>query len=88
MEIAAMLRHVVGAGAVVALLTGPATAQSINLLSKERQLTSEEIQREQALELQYKETVDKMPDKKKSNDPWGNVRPAPSTSAAPRQQKQ
>jgi hypothetical protein len=47
-----------------------------------RHLTPEEAQREQDIERNYRETVnDKIPDKKGSTDPWGNVRPAPATAA-------
>jgi len=83
-----MLRKLIGAGAIVALLAGPAAAQSMNMLAPERQLTPDEQERERLLELQYRDTVAKMPDKKKSNDPWGNVRQAPAASAATRQQRQ
>jgi hypothetical protein len=85
-----MLRKLIGAGAIVALMTGGAFAQSMNLLSKERAMTSEEAQRERAIELQYRETADRIPDKqKKSSDPWGSVRQTPpAASSATRQPKQ
>ena len=41
-------------------------------------LTPEEAQRDREIEAQYNRTVnDKIPDKKSSNDPWGNVRSGP-----------
>ena len=83
-----MLRKLFGAGAIVALLAGPAAAQSMNMLAKERQLTPEEQQREREIEEHYRDAVSKLPDKKKSNDPWGNVRQAPAASSATRQQRQ
>ena len=46
-----------------------------------RRLTPEEAQREREIEAQYNRTVnDKIPDKKSSNDPWGNVRSAPAAA--------
>ena len=83
-----MLRKLIGAGAIVALLTGPAASQSMNLLSQERQLTPAEQERERLIELEYRDTANKIPEKKKSNDPWGNVRPAPAASSATRQPRQ
>src|SRR4051812_14640943 len=51
-----------------------------------RRLTPEEAQREREIEAQYDRTInDRIPDKKSSNDPWGNVRSTPS--AASRQQR-
>ena len=47
---------------------------NMNLMpDNRRRLTPEEAQREREIESQYNQTVnDKIPDKKGSNDPWGN----------------
>jgi hypothetical protein len=84
-----MLRKLIGTAAVLVLLSGGASSQTINMLAKERSLSPEETQREREIESQYRETVDKLPDKqKKSSDPWGNVRQAPAaSSSAARQQR-
>lgn len=60
-----------------------------NLLpDSRRRLTPEEAQRERDIEARYNQTVnEKIPDKKASNDPWGNVRPAPAASSAGKQQR-
>ena len=40
-------------------------------------VSPEERQREQELESKYRDTVNKIPDKKGSNDPWGSVAQRP-----------
>jgi hypothetical protein len=98
MWITAMLRKFIQAGAIVVLLTGDATCQpggtgntpsdgmNMNVMpDTRRRLTPDEARREQEIENQYRETVNsKIPDKKATNDPWGNMRsaPAPTTSTA------
>ena len=53
----------------------------------QRRVTPEEAQRERDIEAQYDRTMnDKIPDKKTTVDPWGNVRSAPATSSASKQQ--
>jgi hypothetical protein len=56
----------------------------LNMLpDSRRHVSPEQAQREQQIEQSYEATVnDKIPDKKGSTDPWGNVRPAPATAAA------
>jgi hypothetical protein len=70
---------------VVALLTGPAYAQTphINLLSDQPSKTQEELEAEAARDKAYRESLKKIPDAKTSSDPWGSVRSAdaPRTSA-------
>jgi hypothetical protein len=74
-----MLRKLIQAGAVLALLTGPASAQSMNMTPDfSTHKTQGEQQRDREIELKYHETVDSLPDRKASNDPWGNVRAAPA----------
>ena len=73
--------------AVVAVLTGPAYAQSegphVNLLADVPSKTQEELDAEAARDKAYKESLRKIPNAKTSSDPWGNVRSvdAPKTSA-------
>jgi hypothetical protein len=81
-----------GAGVGVALLVavglpaGPARAQSstpsINLLADQPSKTPEEIEKEEAAQKAYKESLKKIPDAKVSNDPWGNVRSVDTPKAA------
>jgi hypothetical protein len=84
--------RILGAVAVIGLLTGPAYAQmqtpNINLLSDTPSKTPEEQEKEAAQQKAYKESLKKIPDAKVSSDPWGNVRsvetPKPSAPAKPR----
>jgi hypothetical protein len=58
------------------LPVGPARAQtpSINLLADQPSKSPEEVEKEEAQQKAYKESLKKIPDAKASTDPWGNVR--------------
>jgi hypothetical protein len=84
------------AGAVALLVaiglpTAPAHAQtpSINLLADQPSKTPEELEKEDAAQKAYKESLKKIPDAKASNDPWGTVRSGdtPKAAAAPAKPK-
>jgi hypothetical protein len=62
--------------AVIALLTGPAYAQTpnINLIPELASKTPEEKEQEAAQQKAYRDSLKKIPDAKVSSDPWGNVR--------------
>lgn len=66
---------------IVALMAGPASAQGIgtNILPDTPAKTPDQIEREQAIERDYKETLKKIPDGKANSDPWGSVRGAESS---------
>ena len=68
--------RILGAAAVIALLTVPAYAQApnINLIPELQSKTPEEKEAEAARDKAYKESLKKIPDAKVSSDPWGNVR--------------
>jgi hypothetical protein len=77
-----------GAGAIIALLPGPALAQfmpGINLQTEAPPLTPEQQQKRKAVDEAYRSTIEKIPEKKKSADPWGNLR---STTTTPSRQRQ
>jgi hypothetical protein len=82
-----MLRKLILAAAITSLLTGAAFSQAFNLLPTEApKKSAEELEKEKQIEHDYRSTMDKIPDqKKKSNDPWGNVRSAPAASSAVKQ---
>jgi hypothetical protein len=66
-------------------LCGTAFAQdfkpSINLNADGRPLTQEEKEKRKAVDEAYRSTMGKLPEQKKSTDPWGNLRsPAPAQS--------
>jgi hypothetical protein len=66
------------AAAVIAVLTGgPVDAQSSKSPTLEDMMgakTPDQIEKEQATEKAYKESLKKIPDAKKPADPWGSAR--------------
>ncbi len=83
------------AAAIFALFTAPASAQSpgqspgqssssqssIGIpLKVERPLTEEEIEKRKAADRAYEAAMQKIPDKKASADPWGDIRPTSPAS--------
>jgi hypothetical protein len=91
-----MLRKILLAGGLAALFAGPSFAQpaspspsqsNIGIpLNPQRVLTPEEIERQKASDRAYNEAIQKIPDKKPSADPWGNVRPGSATTTKNKQQ--
>jgi len=75
--------RILGAAAVVALLTGPVYAQGphVNLIPEFQSKTPEEREAEAARDKAYKESLKKIPDNKAASDPWGNVRGADTSKA-------
>ena len=76
--------RILGAAAVVVLLTGPAYAQgpNINLIPELVSKTPEEKEQEAAQQKAYRESLRKIPDAKVSSDPWGNVRSVDTPKAS------
>jgi hypothetical protein len=78
----------------LALPAASAFAQDINPLTpkislqgdQKRPLTPEEQERQKRLDAEYKAATSKIPDQKRA-DPWADVRPAPSASAAKKKQQ-
>jgi hypothetical protein len=69
--------RILGAAAVIALLTGPAYAQvlpNVNLIPEIASKTPEEKEQEATQQKAYRESLKKIPDAKVSSDPWGNMR--------------
>ena len=77
-----MLQKIIQVTAILTLLTGAASAQSLNLLPGDRRVNPEDAAREKALEGEYQSAVGKIPDKKAPSDPWGTVRPKTDASAS------
>jgi hypothetical protein len=75
---------VVGAGVAIALLAGPAYAQTpnINLIPELQSKTPEEKEQDAIKDKAYRESLKKIPDAKASNDPWGSVRSTDTPKAA------
>jgi hypothetical protein len=79
-----MVRTLIQVVAIVVALSGPAFAQSpvgVPLKAPDKPLTQEEIEKQKAADRAYEAAVNKIPDKKSSADPWGNIRqPSPTAS--------
>ena len=75
-----MVRKLILAGVILALAAGPAAAQVAlsPFNTPQKRLTPEEIEKKKAADAAYKAAMDKIPEKKATNDPWGSVREAPS----------
>lgn len=82
-----MLRKLLYASAITALLAGSAAAQdSVGIpLNINQRLTPADIERQKAEEDAYSKAIHKIPDKKISADPWGTIRPTSSTAAKTKQ---
>ena len=82
-----MLRKLIPAAAILALVAGPASAQvALSPFKRdEKKLTPDELKAQQEREKDYKAAVDKIPDKKTAVDPWGDIRPAPQATAKNKQ---
>jgi hypothetical protein len=90
-----MLWKLVYASAIALLITGTADAQSntgvqsnsngqsslgIPFKSDASPPTQEQTERQKTIDKAYEATMQKLPDKKSSADPWGGVRPAKAKS--------
>jgi hypothetical protein len=74
------------AAAIIAMLAGPAFAQSKAPKTLEEMMdakTPDQIEKERAADRAYKDSLKKIPDAKAPADPWGNARGAnaPATTA-------
>jgi hypothetical protein len=81
-------RCLVAAVPIVISFTADALAQlsvpGIGLNAGRPQLTKEEQEKRKAVDDAYKSTINKLPDKKKPADPWGDVRSAVANSSRQR----
>lgn len=68
--------------AMIVLLTGQASAQSMNLMPELKSKTPEEREQDAISDKAYRESLRKIPDNKASVDPWGAVR-SDAPKAAP-----
>ena len=90
-----MLRIFAGTAGIIALLAGPALAQTPDApatngvpFNMQRPPTKEEIEKQQAADRDYNAAMQKIPDKKASSDPWGDVRPTASAPASSKKKQQ
>ena len=89
-----MLRILIQAAGIIALM-GPALAQTPDTpaqpgipFNPNAPPNQEQIEKRQAVDRDYNAAMQKIPDKKGSSDPWGDVRPTASTSPSPKKKPQ
>jgi len=70
----------------LALLTGPASAQMLNLLPELKTMTAEEKEQDAIRQKAYRDSLRQIPNNKNSVDPWGNMRSDAPKAAAPAKQ--
>ena len=80
-----MLRRLILAGVMVALVAAPAAAQmpapSFPLNKGPKTMTPEERAKQKAIDDAYQAALPKIKEKKGPSDPWAGVRPNPSSSS-------
>jgi hypothetical protein len=69
--------------AMLALLTGPASAQMMNLMPELKTMTPEEKEQDAIRQKAYRDSLRQIPDNKANLDPWGNVRNDAPKAATP-----
>jgi hypothetical protein len=77
--------RIICATTVIAILAGPAYAQSKPSTTLEDLMDAkppEQIEKERAADRAYKESLKKIPDAKTASDPWGSARGVDSPKAA------
>jgi hypothetical protein len=82
-------KYICLAGAIIILSSGPVSAQDFKPgismhPDAKRSLDPDEQAKRKAIDDAYKSTIEKIPDQKKSNDPWGNIRSTTTTSTKQR----
>lgn len=79
-----MLRKLLFAGVLVAVVVGPAAAQlpapSFPLQKGPKQMTPEERAKQKAIDDAYQAALPKIKERKGPTDPWAGVRPEPGSS--------
>lgn len=75
--------RVVFVALILAGLTAAVSAQGINLAPADKKMTSEEIEKQKAIDEAYRAAIRKVPDQQRNTDPWAIVRtPEPDKKAA------
>jgi hypothetical protein len=81
-------RCLAAAAAIVISLSADAFAQlsmpGLDITGDRPQLTKEEQEKRKAVDDAYKSTINKLPDKKKPADPWGDIRSPTANSSKQR----
>ena len=73
--------------AMILAFAAPAYAQMNIIAPNMKVTTQDEVDRAIQQEKDYKKTMQKLPEQKATNDPWGNVRSSGTTQAEPKAKK-
>jgi len=76
--------YLIAAGAIIVLSAGSAFAQGEGVYRSPRPSNPEEEAKRKPVDDAYKALMEKIPDSKKSYDPWGNIRSKATTSSKQR----
>jgi hypothetical protein len=76
--------YLIAAGAIIVLSAGSAFAQGEGVYRSPRPSSPEEEAKRKPVDDAYKALMEKIPDSKKSYDPWGNIRSKATTSSKQR----
>jgi len=78
--------YLIAAGAIFVLSAGTASAQDyqpgMGRYQDSRPLDPEQQAKRKAVDDAYKSLMEKIPDNKKTYDPWGNIRSTTTTSSS------
>lgn len=70
--------------ALLALISGPAFGQGMNLMPELKSKSAEEKEQDAISDKAYRESLRKIPDAKAASDPWGTVRNTEAPKATPK----
>ena len=81
------MRTKILSAAIILAFAAPAYAQMNIMAPNVKYHTQDEVDQAAKQEKDYKSTMQKLPDQKASNDPWGNVRSNGTGQAEPKAKK-
>ena len=73
--------------AIFLAFTAPAFAQVNIAMPTDKIKTQDEVDRDAKRDQDYKASMQKVPDQKANNDPWGNIRSAAPAAVEPKPKK-
>jgi hypothetical protein len=81
------MRAKILSAAIFLAFTAPAFAQVNIAMPTEKIKTQDEVDRDAKRDQEYKASMQKVPDQKANNDPWGNIRNTAPSAAEPKPKK-
>jgi hypothetical protein len=76
--------YFIAAGAIIVLSAGSASAQGEGKYRSTRPPDPAQEREQKSVDESYKRLIERIPDSKKSYDPWGNIRSKETTSSKQR----